>query len=521
MYATHQTQHAGLTAGLQALRALARHPDRTAFTWEGGEMSYRAATALIGRMQKVLIEQGLSRGTRVGILSANRADSWCAQVAVHLCGAVTTGMHPKGSLADHVEQLEDCGAEAVVVDAVAFGRIGGELAARAGLKVFALGSTHWGIDLNAAALAAGESTPRDLASPHDVATLNYTGGTTGKAKGIVRRHHGTVAIASAILADFDLPRRPHYLAVAPVSHVSGTKVLPTLIRGGTTHLVTSFDPGEVLAAIERRRINFTLVVPTMLYTLLDDPRLAKADLSSLELLLYGASPMSPARLAEGVERIGPVFAQLYGQTECHPIAFLPKEDHDPKRPQLMAACGFPVTQNTIALLDDEGREVAPGEPGEVCVRGPSVMEGYWNQPEQTAEALKFGWLHTGDIARADEEGRLNIVDRKKDMIVTGGFNVFTRAVEDVLTANPAVAMAAVIGTPDPKWGEAVTAIVVRHVGADVSADTLIQEVKASKGAAHAPKRVEFVDALPVTPLGKIVKKALRARYWAGQSRQVG
>ncbi|NDZ17769.1 acyl-CoA synthetase [Variovorax sp. WS11] len=514
-------QHSGLTVGTQVLRALARHPGRPAFTWDGGEMSYRGAAELIGRIQKVFLAHGLGRGVRVAVLSANRVDSWCASVAAHLCGATTTSLHPKGSFSDHVYQLEDSGAAALVIDAQTFSEVGGQLSARENLKVFTLGASGWGIDLNAAALKAGAATARDLAHPDDVATLNYTGGTTGKAKGIVRRHHGTVAIANAILADFDLPRRPYYLAVAPVSHVSGTKVLPTLMRGGCIHLARTFDPGQVLATIEQRRINAMLVVPTMLYTLLDEPKLARADVSSLELLLYGAAPISPARLAEGVERIGPVFAQLYGQTECHPIAFLPKEDHDPLAPHLLAACGFPVSQNAIALLDDEGRPIPAGEAGEICVRGPNVMAGYWNRPEETAEALKFGWLHTGDIARSDDEGRLYIVDRKKDMIITGGFNVFTRAVEDVLMSNSAVSLAAVIATPDARWGETVTAIVVRHPGAHVSAETLIQEVKASKGAAHAPKRVEFVDALPVTSLGKIDKKALRAKYWAGRSRDIG
>ena len=511
----------GLTLGTLVLRALARHPDRTAFTWEGGELSYRGAADLIGRLQKVFLNHGLQRGDRVAVLSANRADGWCAGVAAQLCGAATTALHPKGALSDHQFQLEDCDAAFLVADAEAFGDVGAALSARPGMTTFTLTAAEYGVDLSRAVARIGAATARDLAQASDIATLNYTGGTTGRSKGAFRRHQALVASAVAILADFELPRRPYYLAVAPISHVSGTKVLPTLIRGGCVHLMSGFDTGEVLTAIERRRINFTLMVPTMLYSLLDDARLAKADLSSLELLLYGASPMSPTRLAEGMDRIGPVFAQLFGQTECYPITYLPKEDHDPAHPQWLASCGCPVSSNRIALLDDEGHAVPLGEAGEICVRGPSMMEGYWNQPEQTEEAMQFGWLHTGDVARADEQGRLYIVDRKKDMIVTGGFNVYTRAVEDVLSAHPAVAMAAVIGVPDPRWGEAVTAIVVCHPGEQVSARTLIQQVKDLKGAAHAPKKLEFVDALPLTSLGKIDKKALRARYWAGQSRQIG
>ncbi len=510
-----------LTFGSLVLRTLARYPDRTAFIWDAGELSYRATAELIGRMQAVLLEHGVRRGDRVALLSANRVETWCAGIAAQLCGAATTALHPKGALPDHESQLDDSNARALVVDTHAFAEAGSKLAARDGLRVFTLEPAEYGTNLLEAAAQAGTATARDLARPEDIGTLNYTGGTTGRSKGAFRRHPALVATTVDILAEFELPRTPQYLAVAPISHVSGTKVLPTLIRGGSVHLLSGFDPGEVLATIEERRINLTLAVPTMVYALLDELQHRSADLSSLELLLYGASPMSPTRLAEGMERIGPVFAQLYGQTECYPISYLPKADHDPTQPELLAACGFPITSTRVALLDDAGNPVPAGETGEICVRGPSMMDGYWNQPEQTAEAMKFGWLHTGDVARADAAGRLYIVDRKKDMIVTGGFNVFTRAVEDALTTHPAVAMAAVIGVPDPRWGEAVTAIVVRQPGATVDAETLIRQVKELKGSAHAPKKIEFTDALPTTSLGKIDKKALRARYWAGQSRSVG
>ena len=184
------------------------------------------------------------------------------------------------------------------------------------------------------------------------------------------------------------------------------------------HLLKGFEPEKFLATIEREKINFTLMVPTMIYVLLDHPRLDKTDLSSLELILYGASPMSPTRLVEGLERIGPVFSQLYGQTECYPVSVLRKADHDAARPELFASCGFPIASCSVSLRDEDNNEVKPGEAGEICVRAPHAMEQYWKRPEQTAETFKGGWLHTGDIARADERGYLYIVDRKKDMIVS-------------------------------------------------------------------------------------------------------
>jgi fatty-acyl-CoA synthase len=298
-------------------------------------------------------------------------------------------------------------------------------------------------------------------------------------------------------------------------------VLPSLIRGCTVHMLNGFDPDAVFKTIERERINFTLFVPTMIYVLLDHPALDKTDLSSLELLLYGASAMSPSRLVEGIERIGPVFSQLYGQTECYPVSVLRKADHDPKTPELFLSCGFPIAACEVKILDGQDHEVETGEPGEICVRAPHVMAEYWKRPEQTAETLKNGWLHTGDIARADERGYMFILDRKKDMIVTGGFNIFPREVEDVLSQHADVAMVAVVGVPDDKWGEAVTAVIVAREGARPNAEELINLVKAHKGSAHAPKHIKFVTELPMTGVGKVDKKVLKAGFWVGRERMVG
>jgi fatty-acyl-CoA synthase len=515
--------YAGPTVSGQSLRALARHPGRAAFVWDEGRLTYAGALDLIGRMQAVLAARGLGRGGRVALLTANRAEAWCAGVAAQASGLAITWLHPMGSLADQQDQLEDFEADALVVDAAGFGERGGQLAAASppSRVVLTLGRAGYGADLLAGAEAAGTCTAVDLARPSDMAVLNYTGGTTGKSKGAVRRHYNMPASTTVVLADFDLPRQPSYLAISPISHVAGTKILPSLMRGGTTHLLRGFDPEQVLATIARERINFALLVPTMIYGILDHPGLDGADLSSLEMLLYGASPMSPTRLLEGLERIGPVFAQLYGQTECYPISYLSRADHDPARPERFASCGFPVASCDVRLLDEAGQPVAQGEAGEICVRSPFVMDEYWKRPEQTAEALQGGWLHTGDVARADEEGCLYIVDRKKDMIVSGGFNIYPREVEDALSAHPGVASAAVIGVPDPKWGEAVMAMVVRRPGAEVSAEDLMRQVKALKGGPHTPKRIEFVDALPLTGVGKVDKKALRSTYWAGQERMVG
>ena len=279
--------------------------------------------------------------------------------------------------------------------------------------------------------------------------------------------------------------------------------------------------GEVLTAIERNRITTMMLVPSMIYALLDHPRFASTDLSSLRTVFYGASAISPARLREAIQKMGPIFVQFYGQTEAvMTVCVLRKEEHLVDDEARLASCGRPVPWVRVALLDDDGNQVPQGTPGELCVRGPLVMKGYWNKPQETVDAFEHGWLHTGDVARADKDGFLTIVDRKKDMIVTGGFNVFPREIEDVLSTHPSVAAAAVVGVPDEKWGEAVKAVVVARPGQTVDVQALVALVKDRKGSHYAPKSIDIVDSIPVSPLGKPDKKALRARYWSGSDRLV-
>ena len=241
----------------------------------------------------------------------------------------------------------------------------------------------------------------------------------------------------------------------------------------------------------------------------------------MQTVFYGASAMSPARLQEAITKLGPIFVQFYGQTEAPmTVCVLRKEEHDVNDLERLASCGRPLPWVPVALLDDDGNEVPRGEPGELCVRGPLVMKGYWNKPEETAQAFEHGWLHTGDVCREDEDGFFTIVDRKKDMIVSGGFNIFPREVEDVISTHPSVAAVAVIGVPDETWGEAVKAVVVPRAGQTIDEEELIELVKERKGSHHAPKSVDIVDSIPVSAVGKPDKKALRARYWAGADRLV-
>ena len=298
-------------------------------------------------------------------------------------------------------------------------------------------------------------------------------------------------------------------------------VPPVFHQGGTVVLTKGFDPAQFCELVQKHRITATFLVPSMIYVLLDHLAEHPADLSSLQTILYGAAPMSPDRLAQALDVFGPVFVQFFGQSEApNTVTCLSKEDHDLRHPSGSPPAASPIRRWRSPFSTTTTSPVPSVKWAEVCVRGPLVMDGYWQQPELTAETLRNGWLHTGDVGRFDEDNFLYLTDRKKDMVISGGFNIYPREVEDALATHPDVAAAGVIGVPDPKWGEAVTAFVVRTADANVGSEELIAHVRDLKGPVHAPKRLEFLDALPLTPLGKVDKKQLRARFWDERDRAV-
>jgi fatty-acyl-CoA synthase len=298
-----------------------------------------------------------------------------------------------------------------------------------------------------------------------------------------------------------------------------------LLRQGRCVILERFDPELLLGTIAKQRASATLLVPTMLYALLDHPHWERHDVSSLRNVLYGAAAIAPERLRQALGRFGPVFTQFFGQTEA-PMALtaLKRADHvetDPARELArLTSAGRATFPTEIRLVDDAGEDVAPGEPGELIARSPNMMSGYLDDPQATAATVRNGWLHTGDVARMDSDGYFTIVDRKKDLIISGGFNVYPREVEDVLFEHPAVRQAAVIGVPHERWGEEVKALVVLQPAATLTESELIEFVKGRKGSVMAPKSIEFVEAIPLTSLGKLDKKAIRARYWGGRTRNV-
>jgi fatty-acyl-CoA synthase len=500
--------------------ALTRTPDRIAFVDGSRQFTYREIAKLTFAMSRVFAKRGLHPGAGVSCLSPNRSEVFAVQAAAQLQGCRYTPLHPLLSATDQAFILEDAEVQLLVFDASLEDRAS-EIVAKSGCPdAVSMGSSQVP-DLFA--LADAESTAPFYPEVGEdmIASLSYTGGTTGQPKGVMLPHRVRVQNVMMTLSDWQLPTVMRTLLATPLSHSAGTMVVPTLLRGGTVHVLERFEPGAVLHTIESQRITCMLGVPTALYSLLDHPDLDRTDTSSLETFIYGSSPVSPARLLEAVERLGQVMMQLYGQTEApNTVTVLRKEDHDPKRPELLSSCGQAMVGVRVQLQDEDGNEVPLGQNGEICVRGRIVMDGYWKRPDETAHSLRGGWLHTGDIARQDDDGYLYIVDRLKEVIITGGFNVYPREVEDALASHPSVASAAVIGVPDEKWGEAVKAIVVMRPGATATAEELIELVKSQKGSIQAPKSVDFLDAMPTTAVGKPDKISLKRTYWSGEGRGV-
>lgn len=511
----------GVTFGHLVLTALEGNPDGLAFRTDDRSISYRQFGESVFSIARALDRLDVRRGQGIAMLASNKPEVFAVRCAAALLGLRYTPLNAMGAPKAQAQILSDAELSVIVTDAgLAEATERARRLSGADPKILCLGP---GADGDLLALAGRERTAPlpPQASEDDIDLLAYTGGTTGRQKGVMLPHRSLVQNVFMTLGNWEAPSSPRMLLASPLSHSAGLLPLPVLLRGGTICLQRKFEPEAVLRMIEAERVDSTLLVPSMIYTLLDHSAFSDYDLSSLQNLIYIASPISPTRLAEGLERIGPVFSQWFGQTEAPNIVTqLRRRDHDPARPELLTSCGRPAAGVDVRLLDADGREAEAGEDGEICVRGALVMDGYWRNPEATEEALQGGWLRTGDMARKDEQGYLYIVDRKKDMIISGGFNIYSREVEDSLSAHPSVAQCAVIGVPHEKWGEAVKAFVVLRDGAEADLEGMIATVKAAKGSHFAPKSIELATSLPLTPVGKVDKQALRRPFWGDAGRRV-
>jgi len=490
--------------------------------------TYTEAIGGIRRTGRALRALGLEPGDRVAFVMTDSADLVNMMWGALWAGLTIVPLNAKLSPEDHIYMVNDSGARALAFNGPLAGR-GHEILGGDGVNVeFAIATErddvpavgHLLAELTAAQ-QGGPGAPEIDASRE--CWIQYTGGTTGFPKGALHTHETFLAAMLGCAIELGVEPGERTVHCAPLTHSGLAYFLPVWMRGGTNIVLGGFDPIALLDTIERERATSTLGVPTMIYILLDTPGLADRDLSSLRTFAYGAAPMGKERLQQALARFGPIFVQIYGQTEAPAqLTALAKRDHlrAAEKPEVLASCGRPVAIAEVKIVDDDLNEVPVGEVGEVVARGPHVMLGYVNKPDETAAAIRSGWLCTGDLGYRDEDGYIYLVDRKKDMIVSGGFNVYPKEIEQVLFTHAAVADACVIGVPDERWGEAVKAVVVAAPGAEIEPDELIALVKDRKGGMMAPKSVDVVEAIPLTTVGKHDKQALRKTYWAERDRAV-
>ncbi|MHA6261291.1 class I adenylate-forming enzyme family protein [Sporosarcina sp. CAU 1771] len=359
--------------------------------------------------------------------------------------------------------------------------------------------------------------------PEDKALIIYTGGTTGLPKGVVHTQENMAINIFSHIIELELQGDERILLSTPLPHSAGMVIQAGIVKGAFHFIEKSFNPQVVIDRIEKDKVTFTFMVPTMIYRIMDEMIGKEFDLSSLRTILYGAAPITEERLKQGLKLFGPVFTQLYGQTEApNFITRLKKSDHTASgdKTERLRSCGQPVMMSEVKIVDEMGNEVPPRVEGEITTKTPYNMIEYHQQPELTAESLKDGWLYTGDYGMKDEDGYIYLLDRKKDIVISGGMNVYTSEVENVIQTHPMVSQVAVIGVPDSDWGEAVMAVIIAKAGTTPTETEIITLCKAELSKYKCPKKVLFIDSLPLTPYGKIDKKALREPFWGKLGRAI-
>lgn len=512
-------------------RCVSFYKTKKAIKFGGVSYSYAEMQDKAYRLANALTKHGFKKGDRISFLMSNCPEYIFSEYALAKCGIVRVPLAVLLVNNDHIYMLNQAECKALIYHEKMMKRVLEMIPFMKTVKTFICiaddpatvpqGHLHLQtlIESNPAEPPQAEVLPEDLCG------IYFTGGTTGLPKGVMHSHNSWIGTFLTELLEFRLEYDEVFCFSTPLTHAGGCLMIPVLIRGGMCLIMDHFDPKEFLELTQKEKITSTFLVPTMLYVLMDHPDIGKYNTSSWRDIIYGASAIAPDRLKQAVTRFGPVFTQLYGQTEA-PMAMccLPKEAHvikDPDREKrIFSSCGRPCFPCQIRIVGDNGNDLPLGEAGEVVIKHINMMDGYLKDPETTAQTIKNGWLYTGDMGKQDEEGYLYIVDRCKDMIISGGFNIYPREIEDVLHEHPAVKNAAVIGIPHEKWGEEVKAIVVLYEGKSVTEEELIKFVKERKGSLVAPKTVEFRKEIPLTNLGKLDKKAIRAPYWKGQDRRV-
>ncbi|MGY1782790.1 acyl-CoA synthetase [Geodermatophilus sp. SYSU D01036] len=491
-------------------------PDAPCLTGPDGSLSYGEVQRFSRRVAGALARSGVRPGDPVAVLSANDPTAFAAVFGIARAGAVWCPVNPRNEAGENRELLDLFGCTALLYQR-SFAPLVAAIRDRLPrlTTLVCLDGDGGGGDPALADWLAGAPEAGDAEPPGGLVMLVGTGGTTGRPKGVRLTDRNLETMTALTLMSYPFTGRPTYLALAPLTHAAGVLCFPVMALGGEIVVMPAPDLGQFLALAQRHRVTHAFLPPTLVYLLLAHPDLDGTDLSALQCLWYGAAPMSPDRLEEAIRRIGPVLGQLYGQSEAPMMisTMAPAEhlhpDGSPAR-ERFASAGRPTPLTTVAVMADDGRLLPAGERGEIVVRGSLVMDGYHRDPQATAEASRFGWHHTGDVGYLDADGWLYLVDRAKDMIISGGFNVYSAEVEQAVLAHPAVQDCAVVGVPDEKWGERVVAVVQPRAGEAVDPADVRAFVRARLGGVKAPKDVLVWADLPRSKVGKVLKGDVRA-----------
>ena len=500
--------------------------DRSFTYQEIGGLSCRVANSLLGRM--------LPPETKGAVLAPNDPGAWACVLGMWRAGMAWVPLNPANPPEDTQRLLEGFDCEVLFAHQKFLPivhKLRPNLTQLRTVVVLGADTDFTGtadvVTLEAFVAGASDDRPDYTPDPGVVAGIMPTGGTTGAPKGVMNTHRGlSVSTVHTMLASpYGSDDPVVNLVAAPMTHTAGILTLPCSARGGTVVVMSRPDPVGLLDLIEKHRVTELFLPPTVIYRLLEVPGVETRDFSSLKYLMYGAAPMSTEKLRRALEVFGPVMFQGYGQTEAPSgVAYLRPDEHfrngeiaDDSR---LSAAGRPAPLVRVEILDSNGRILPQGEVGEICVKGDLVMKGYYKAPEKTAETIVDGWLHTGDIGMLDPEGFLHITDRQKDMIISGGFNVYPSEVEQVVWSHPAVQECAVVGLPHPDWGESVTAFVELNEGAEVTEEELHTFCRERLGGIRTPKQIVFIADLPRSPTGKVLKKDLREPHWSGHERRI-
>ena len=494
----------------------------------GRTLDYGQVQDLSHRIANGLAAAGIGRGHQVGLLSANHLFTFVAVLGIVRSDGVWLPVNARNAAEENTNILARGGCRFLFIHSQFEAQLEGFRRAMPDLLGgVCIDKPLPGVPSLAQWAAQQDAAPfRSEAQAGDVVAIRGTGGTTGLPKGVMVTHRNYATMFANWYAAMPVHRPPVHLVVAPLSHAAGAVTFATMGYGGASVILPSAEPGAVLDAIERYKVTQLFMPPTAIYKLLAHPGVRGRDYGSLQYFVYSAAPMSVDKLREALDIFGPVMVQCYGQAEAPFVCtVMTARDHarivqDPKLAHRLASCGRASPFVRVGVMDPQGRLLPDGERGEIVVQGDLVMKGYFNDPEKTAQALAHGWLHTGDVGWRDAEGYHYIVDRMKDLIVSGGFNISPGEVEQVLWSHPAVADCAVVGVPDALWGETVKAVVELKPGAALDEAQMLAFCRERLGGMKAPKSIEAWEQLPRSPVGKVLKKDIREKYWAGQARRV-